>query len=461
MMSRTNGIAIATRRSLLQGVACLTVLPMLIGRAAAVEPLVGLADLVAQLLPSVVSIRTVVTSPSGDLSFVGSGFVVTTGGVIATNRHVVVGATKITVTVPNLGDLAATPLYVAEYLDFALLKVEPPAPMKAATFGDSDAVRVGDTVLLLGNPMGIGESLSVGVISALNRDIGEGRFDRFFQTDAAINHGNSGGPMFNLKGEVIAINTGLESSPGNSGSIGIGFSLPINDVKLVIDQYLRDGKVVVGSTGVRAQRMTATMAAAFGTNNADGSIVTEVLPGGSAVGKLRPGDIMLKVGPQDATDTSAVARLIATSAAGTALTVVFLRDGMQHSTTVTISREEIEPLKAMALSGRSSREAVKFMTPSAPGFGMAPIGPAERARFVLDARAHGVVVTQVDPRGAASRELEAGDVILSVDSNAVTEPADVAETLRAVSASHRAYAAFLVSGERGTRWVALPLQTSR
>jgi serine protease Do len=214
----------------------------------------------------------------------------------------------------------------------------------------------------------------------------------------------------------------------------------------------------VGATGVRAQRMTAEMAAAFGAGKAVGSIVTEVLPGGSAIGLLRPGDIMLNVGGQDATDTAALARLITTSAPGTALPVTFLRDGTEHSTTVTVRREEIDPLKAMALSGDPSPEAVKFMKPSAPGFGMALVGPAERARFVLDASMHGVVVTEVDPRGAASRELEAGDMILAVDGNPVASPRDIGERLRAVSNSHRTYAAFLVSGERGTRWVAFPLQ---
>jgi serine protease Do len=452
----------ATRRAVLRSVGLVAAgLLAISARAEATAPPVDLADLTASLLPSVVSISTVVVSPTGLLFFVGSGFILTRSGIIATNRHVAAGASKITVTVPGIGPLSATPLYVAEYLDFALLKVDATDPLLPVRLGDSDTVRIGDSVLLLGNPLGVGESLSVGVISALNRDIGDGRFDRFFQTDAAINHGNSGGPMFNIKGDVIAINTALDSSPGNTGSIGIGFALPINDVKLVVDQYLRNGKVVVGSTGVRAQHMTPELTAAFGIPQNTGSIVTEVLPGGSAEGKLRPGDVMLKVGTQDAADTSALARLIVSSIPGTTYAVSFLRDGRKQTTMITISREEIDPLKAMALSGTTPEEAGRFMKPSDPGFEVAAIGPVERRRFALSADANGVVVTHVDPHSAASRGIEAGDIITSINGSSVNKPFDIEERLRALSGSDRASAALLVIGARGTRWVAVPLQSDR
>jgi S1-C subfamily serine protease len=160
--------------------------------------------------------------------------------------------------------------------------------------GDSDAVRIGDTVAVLGNLLAVGESLSVGVTSALNRDIRDGRFDHFLQPDAAIDHGNSGGPMFDLKGSVIAINTTLYSSPGNTGSIGISFALPINDVKFVMTEFLSGGKVVIGSSDVRAQRITPELAAAFGLAKNEGSIITEVAPAGPSAGKLLPGDVVLK-----------------------------------------------------------------------------------------------------------------------------------------------------------------------
>ena len=376
---------------------------------------------------------------------------------IVTNQHVVAGASELSVLLPGADPLPAKPLYVAEYLDFALLKVDAKQPLSAVALGDSDKVRIGDTVMLLGNPLGIGESLSVGVISALGRDIGEGRFDRFFQTDAAINHGNSGGPMFDVQGHVIGINSAL-ISPGATGSIGIGLAMPINDVKLIIDQYLRNGRVVIGSTGVRAQHMSPELAAAFGMTKTTGSVVTDVLPGGPAEGKLVPGDIMLSMGSQNATDTSALARLVVTSAPGTTYPVRFLRNGSEQTVMITIGREEIDPLKAMALPAVAPSDAEWFMKPSAPGFEMSTIGPVERKRYVLDARVNGVVVTSVATHAAASKVIEPGEVIVSINGSPIKQPSDVEQQLNALSASNRSSAALLVTGQRGTRWVALPLQ---
>jgi serine protease Do len=449
-----------TRRALLLGTALLSSALATSMPTAVASPQSGFADVVAPLLPSVLSVHTVVKSPTGHRFFVGSGFIITPSGVIATNQHVVAGASEISVVLPGTDPLPAKPLYVAEYLDFALLKVDTEKPLPAVTFGDSDKVRIGDTVVLLGNPLGVGESLSVGVISALGRDIGKGRFDHFFQTDAAINHGNSGGPMFDLQGHVIGINTALDS-PADTGSIGIGFAMPINDVKLIIDQYLRNGKVVIGSTGVRAQRMTPELAAAFGVARSAGSVVTDVLPGGTAEGKLLPGDIMLWVGAQDATDAATLARFVVTSTPGTTYPIRFLRNGTEQTVMITIGREEIDPLKAMALPASAPSDAEWFMKPSDPGFEMASIGPAERKRYLLDARANGVVVTSVAPHAAAFKAIEPGEVIVSISGTPIKQPLDVGQMLRMLSASNRTSAALLVTGARGTRWVALPLQSDQ
>ena len=263
--------------------------------------------------------------------------------------------------------------------------------------------------------------------------------------------------MFDLQGHVIGINSAM-ISPADSGSIGIGFGMPINDVKLIIDQYLRNGKVIIGSTGVRAQRMGPELTAAFGLAKTTGSIVTEVLPGGTAGGKLIPGDIILSMGPQDATDTSALARLVVTSTPGTAYPVRFLRDGTEQTAMITIGREEIDPLKAMALPAVAPSDAEWFMKPSDPGFEMSLIGPAERKRYVLDARVDGVVVTSVAPHAAASKIITPGEVIVSINGSPISQPSDVQQRLNTLSASNRSSAALLVTGQRGTRWVALPLQ---
>lgn len=168
------------------------------------------------------------------------------------------------------------------------------------------------------------------MISAPNRDIGETMYDHFFHTDAAPNHGNSGGPMFNTNGEVIAINTGLTSSPGNTGSVGIGYSLPINDAKFIIDQFLKTGHVHAGTIGIRAQRITRELAAAFGLDSPRGAIITVVDPKGPAAGKIRKGDILLRVNDQDASDTRAIARLIAETTAGQSVRVELVRHGTDN-----------------------------------------------------------------------------------------------------------------------------------
>ena len=422
----------------------------------------GLAERVAGLSPSVVEIKTVATTPQGRMFFEGSGFVIDPSGLIVTNRHVILGAYEITAIVPGFRPLSAKPVFISQRLDLAILKVEAPRPLPPVKLGDSDAVRIGDPVLLLGNPLGVGRSLSTGVISALNRDIGETMYDHFFQTDAALNHGNSGGPMFNLAGEVIAINTGLTSSPGNTGSIGIGYSLPINDAKFLIDQFLKTGHVHVGTVGVRAQRITTDLAAAFGLDAPRGAIVTEVDPKGPAAGKIRNGDIILGVNDEDASDTRAIARLIAEAPAGEAVRVRLLRNGAEQSVAVAVAQENNDPKIAMAVLGRVPAEHTAFATPSNPGMGLAPITDQMRARLRLQPDEHGVVITEVTQNSAAARRrIAAGEVIEAVGEVPVSTPEDVQQALRVVSERHLPFAALLVRGERGPRWVPLPLEADQ
>ena len=427
-------------------------------RAVADAPPLGLGQ-IGSLWRAVVAIRTLATTPQGSWIFEGSGFIIDPSGIVVTNRHVIAGSYQITVTVPGLPPLKAKPLYISEGIDLALLKVDAGRPLPVVKLGDSDKVRIGDQVMLVGNPLGIGQSLSFGVVSGLNRNIGETLYDHFIQTDAALNHGNSGGAMFNMAGEVVGIDTGLTSSPGNTGSIGIGYAMPINDAKFVIEQYLRDGRVIHGTVGVQGQRMTDDLAAAFGLDSARGAIVTGVDEHGPAAGKIRGGDIVLRVGTQDASDTRAVARLIASTPPGQSLEVKLLRAGVEQTVSVTVAMAENDPKKAMALLGRPPEAAEVFATPSEPGMKLAAIDEEARKKFALGADQKGVVVTSVDPRGvAANRRIVAGDVILSVDGKAVSNPLDVQQYLREVSDRHRTFAALLVMGQKTARWVALPLE---
>jgi serine protease Do len=297
-------------------------------------------------------------TPKGRMYFDGSGLIIESAGIIVTNRHVLAGADQIMVTVPGLLPLKGEPLFISEEIDIALLKVDAGQKLPTATLGDS--VSVGDTVMLVGNALGVGGSRSVGVISALDRDIGDAHYDHFFQTDGALNHGNSGGPMFDLQDEVIAIDTGLTSSPGNTGSVGIGYAMPINDVKFVIEQYLRDRRVNWGTVGVTSQRITEDLAVAFGLHGARGAIVTGVAEHSPASGKIREGDIILPVGAQDASDVRAVSRLIAEAPPGQSLDVMLLRAGVEQTVSITVAMSESDPKKAMALLGRPQEESKAF-----------------------------------------------------------------------------------------------------
>lgn len=445
--------------------ATVTLAAVSVGRpatAAIAEIPPDLADRVANLLPSVAVINTVASSPQGSMYFRGSGFVVDPSGYIATNRHVIASAYQITVTLPDFPPLSAKAVFISSRLDLALLKVDAGKPLPAVKLGDSDTVRVGDSVLLIGNPLGVGRSLSTGVVSGVNRDINETMYDHFIQTDAALNHGNSGGPMFNLKGEVIAVNSALQSSPGNTGSIGIGYSLPINDVKFVIEQYMKTGQVEGGTVGVRGQRITQDLAAAFGMDKPIGAIVTEVDPKGPAAGKIKNGDIILRVENQDASDMPAVARLVAFTPPGQKLQFTLLRDGVEQIVEVPVVDLAADPKYAMSVLGRAPNEMVAFATPSNPGMTFAALTDPIRKKYMLQSTENGVVVTAVNKNSAAEQlQISEGYVVELVGDRQVNQPEDVQPALKALSDQHKSFAPLLIRGEQGPRWVALRLDPDR
>ncbi|MBV8336329.1 MAG: trypsin-like peptidase domain-containing protein [Alphaproteobacteria bacterium] len=426
------------------------------------EPLSGFAEQVASLMPAVVAIQTVATTPQGSMDFVGSGFIIDPSGIIVTNRHVLAAAYEITVTNPEIGPLKAKPIYISGLLDVALLKVEAGRPLPTLKLGDSDSVHVGDEVLLLGNPLGLGLSVSRGVISGFNRDIGESMYDHFFQTDGALNHGNSGGPMVNLRGEVIAVDTALISSPGNTGSIGLGFSMPINDVKFIIDQYLHNGRVIAGYLGARGQPINADLAKAFGLDRARGLAITSVEANGPAAGQVHVGDIVLEVNGQDASDVRAARRLIASMSPGQSLNMRLLRHGVEQEVTVTVGDAAMNPNAAMSVLGHAPASATAFATPSDPGMTVGEITDEVRRRQMLGNEMKGVLVKAVEPNSAAAyRKVMVGDVIMAVGDQAVATAADLKRELQAVVAKRVQFAALLVSGERGAHWIALPVEADR
>ena len=316
----------------------------------------------------------------------GSGFLIDPAGYIVTNRHVIAAAYKVTVTLNDGQPYPGTVVATNERPDLALLKIEAGHPLPTVPWADSDKMRIADSVFAIGNPLGLAISISVGVVSALNRNMKETTYDDFIQTDAAINHGNSGGPLFNLRGEVIGVNWALVSPSATSGSIGLGLAIPANDAAFVADHMRRYGKLRAGFVGIRLQQVTPDMAAALHLDNTDGGIVTIVRPGGpaDAVG-LRPGDVVLQFGARHTTDVRALLRAMSTTLPGTTSPMAVWRDGQTRTVQVAVAdwpkgTEALDPAGEPVMPDRGQRM-------SAPDLGLrlAAITDQARQSFKLSA----------------------------------------------------------------------------
>jgi len=280
----------------------------------------GLAELVPKLMPQVVNISFVsYANASGNTSLipqhsgVGTGYIVNAGGIIVTNRHVTDGGSEIYASLSDGTRLRAELIYRSPDIDMAVLRVTPSKPLPTITFGDSDTMKQGDQVIAIGNPLGLSGTVTTGIISARDRDIHETELDSFMQIDASINPGNSGGPLFNTKGEVVGMNTALYSVPGSSasGSIGLNFSIPINDVKFVLENLMKYGRVRTGFINAYLQNITPDLADAWGLPVVAGAIVTTVQPDGpAALAKLMPGDLIKQIGPKPIENLRGATRII-------------------------------------------------------------------------------------------------------------------------------------------------------
>jgi serine protease Do len=428
--------------------------------ARADELVTTLADRVATLLPAVVNIETITVTPSGTPgqppvrgSMVGSGFIIDPSGYIVTNHHVIAGGVAIQVSGRGIPAMKARPVFIGNRVDIAVLKVDYDKPLPAVQFGDSDKLQVGDPVLAIGNPLGIGESVSAGIISALNRNLSLTPYDDFIQTDAAINHGNSGGPMFNLAGQVVGVDTALFSPGTETGSVGLGFALPSNLVKFIVDQVITTGTVRAGYLGLRAQKITPRIAAAIGFPDTNGAIVSEVDDPGPAAGKIQVGDIILKVDDKSMADVRAAARFVAMSRIGDVIPLQIWRNNTQLTVPVAIADLPDPPLPPAPTASQLAVAA-----PTDPGLSLAPITPALRMQYSLTANQKGVVITNVSQSGSAAvLGLSSGDVILRVGTSLVNTPAEVRQRLAELRKQKRSDALVLVQTQGVPRWVALPL----
>jgi serine protease Do len=440
------------------------------------------AELAEQISPSVVNITTssVVAAPTGGGPMVpegspfedffrefqerngpqeprrsealGSGFVISEDGFIVTNNHVIEGADEIEIEFFSGDRLPAKVVGTDPKTDIALLKVESDAALPFVAFGDSDLMRVGDWVVAMGNPLGQGFSVSAGIVSARNRAL-SGTYDDYIQTDAAINRGNSGGPLFNMDGQVIGVNTAILSP--NGGSIGIGFSMASNVVTKVVAQLKEFGETRRGWLGVRIQDVTPDVAEAMGLAEAKGALVTDVPEGPAKEGGVLAGDVITQFFGQEVADSRDLTRRVADAPIGEAVPVIVLREGKTETLQVVLGRREDEEARAFPASADEA-------TPEEPatvellGLTLAPLDDATRETLGLDAQAEGLVVQAVDPASEAyAKGLREGDLVTEAGQQKVVRPQDLTDRVEEAKAAGRTSILLLVRRGGDPRFVAL------
>jgi len=395
--------------------------------------------------------------PGPRAASLGSGFIIDPSGLIVTNAHVIANADQITVTLSDDTVLQAQVIGRDAVTDLALLKVDAKTPLPAANWGDSSKAKVGDWVLAIGNPFGLGGTVTAGIISATARDIHSGPYDDYLQTDASINRGNSGGPMFNLEGEVIGINTAIYSPTG--GSIGIGFAVPTALAQPIIDQLRKTGKVERGWIGARIQPVTDDIAESLGLDKAHGALIASIDPASPATqGGLRPGDVILTYDGKPIDRSRQLPRLVADSAPDKPVKVTIWRDGKESEVTLTVvaydpNRPQPQPPAPEAPKPPPSIDVL--------GLKIAKLTPEWRKYFGLSEAARGVVVVEVPQNSAGSAQgLHAGDLVVSAGPTPVASPEDVLQHVAAARKAGHKNILIRVEREGNFRFITMPIAES-
>jgi serine protease Do len=399
-------------------------------------------------------------SPGGPgaapVASLGSGFIIDPSGVIVTNNHVIANSEQITVTLSDDTVMQGRVIGRDPVTDLALLKVEPKGPLSAATWGDSSKARVGDWVLAIGNPFGLGGTVTSGIISATARDIHSGPYDEYLQTDASINRGNSGGPMFNLEGEVIGINTAIYSPSG--GSIGIGFAIPAALAQRITEQLKATGKVERGWIGARIQPVTDEIAESIGLDKARGAMVASIDAGSpAAAAKISPGDVILSYDGKPIERSRQLPRLVADSAPEKPVRLTVWREGKEY---------EIE-MKVVALDpNRAAPPPPEAEKPKPPpsvdlaGLKLAKLTPDLRKQFSLPENARGVVIVEIPQNSAAAGQgLRPGDLVVAIGDTPLSAPGEATQAAAAARKAGRKNLLLRVEREGNTRFIALPIET--
>ena len=389
----------------------------------------------------------------------GSGFIVDPSGVVVTNNHVIADADEINIILNDGTKIKAELVGVDKKTDLAVLKFNPPKPLIAVKFGDSDKLRLGEWVIAIGNPFSLGGSVTAGIVSARNRDISQGPYDNYIQTDAAINRGNSGGPLFNLDGEVIGVNTLIISPTG--GSIGLGFAVPSKTVAGVVDQLRQFGELRRGWLGVRIQQVTDEIAESLNIKPARGALVAGVDDKGPAKpAGIEPGDVVVKFDGKDVKDPKDLSRVVADTAVGKEVDVVVIRKGNEETKKVTLGRLEDTDKVQQANAKPKDEPAEKPVTQKALGLDLAALSKDLRTKYKIKDSVKGVIVTGVDGSSdAAEKRLSAGDVIVEVAQEAVSNAADIKKRVDQLKQDGKKSVLLLVSnGDGELRFVALSVQ---
>ncbi|MBN9587745.1 MAG: serine protease [Alphaproteobacteria bacterium 64-11] len=443
------------------------------------------ADLADKLLPTVVNIATSQTlkpraqpnlpklppgSPLEDLfknflgprdgqprhvTSLGSGFIIDPSGYIVTNNHVIEDSDQITVTLNDGTEMPAKLVGRDTKTDLALLKVSPRKPLPATHFGDSDKARIGDWVMAIGDPFGIGSTVTAGIVSARNRNINAGPYDDFIQTDAPINRGNSGGPLFDMDGNVIGINSQIFSPSG--GSVGIGFAIPANLAREVVGQLRKYGVARRGWIGVRIQTVTPEIAEGLNLGSNRGALIADVTAGGPAArAGLQNGDLVTGFDGKPVADDRALPRIVADTPIGKTVNIDLLRRGHKATLRITVQKlaDDSKPDKPA-----KSAPPPKGKSPlSRLGLTLGQLDGATRAKFKIGGNVKGVLVASVDPSGAAAeKNVRPGDVIVEISGQAVSSPDEVSKRLDADIKAGKKVELFLISRGGNLTYVGLRL----
>jgi serine protease Do len=384
----------------------------------------------------------------------GSGFIVDPTGYVVTNNHVIENGTDIKVTLADGTILQAKLIGHDDRTDLAVLKVDAPKPLPYVEFGDSDKARVGDWVLAVGNPFGLGGTVTAGIVSARSRNINAGPYDDFLQIDASINKGNSGGPTFDMDGHVIGVNTAILSPSG--GSVGIGFAIPANLVKPIIAQLEQHGSVKRGFLGVLIQDLAPDMAEALNLGNKKGALVASVTPDSPAakVG-IKAGDVIVDYAGKPVATLRDLTRAVADTPIGTAATVHLLRGGKQVEV-----KPVIVELKDEAKIAEATAEGPADENSTSPKLGLkvATLTDKLRAKYQIPKEVNGLLIVGVAPTSpAAERDLKPGDVIEKINDAPVKSAADLTQGVKQASGAGKKAVALLLNRRGDERFIALPI----